>query len=102
MNDHDDEDAAVTMLVFDDTQHRETTLSHLNTLRKGGRFCDVIISVGGHNIPAHRVMLACASTYLFELFDTDEEVVQHQHYVQLENVDYDSFEILVNYVYTSK
>ncbi|KAI0227150.1 influenza virus NS1A binding protein [Lamellibrachia satsuma] len=87
-------------LVFDDTQYRETTLSHLNTLRKGGRFCDVILSVGGHNIPAHRAMLACASIYLFELFDTEEEC--DQHYVQLENVDYDSFEILVNYVYTSK
>ena len=95
-----DDDATQSTLVFDDTQHRETTLSHLNTLRKGGRFCDVIISVGGHNIPAHRAMLACASMYLFELFETEEE--NDQHYVQLENVDYDSFEILVNYVYTSK
>lgn len=87
-------------LIFDDVQHRETTLARLNTLRKGGQFCDVILEVGCREIPAHRAVLACASGYLFELF-SNEEGSKLDHF-KLPGLDFDSFNILVNYAYTSK
>lgn len=55
------------VLVYVDDNHQGATLARLNTLRKGGHLCDVVIEVDGHSIPAHRAVLACASNYLFQV-----------------------------------
>ena len=84
-------------LVFDDNHYQETTLTRLNRLRKAGQFCDVSIEVDGNTVPAHRVILACASKYMFELFKESET-----DYVKVDNIDYHSFCVLLDYAYTSR
>jgi hypothetical protein len=62
--------------------------------------------VGTWEIPAHRVILACCSPYLFELFSTDdggkcseENIITYKLNGGFEK---DSFEQLINYAYTGK
>ena len=74
----------------------------LNTLRRGGEFCDVILDVGGQEIAAHRAVLASASNYLYELFSIDEDKNTPQQHIKLDGWDFDTFSLLINYAYTSK
>ena len=92
--------APAPLLTFDDSAHRAETLCRLNTLRRHGQFCDVVFEVGRHSVPAHRAVLASTSLYLFELLAT--ETTTPLSYVRLDPLDYDSFEILINYAYTSR
>ncbi len=41
----DVEEVADPMLVYHDGKHADSTLARLNTLRKGGEFCDTILEV---------------------------------------------------------
>jgi len=88
----------IEMLVFDDNNYQETTLTRLNRLRKAGQFCDVNVEVDGHTLPAHRVILACASKFMFDLF---KENVNTGH-VKVDNIDFSSFNVLLDYAYTSR
>lgn len=62
------------------------------------------MQIGAHEVNAHRVILACASPYLFELFSKQANAHQldTKHHYKLHNVDYDSFIILLNYIYTAR
>ena len=44
-SDPEEEAIVQEMLVFVDTNHQAATLTRLNTLRKGGHFCDVVLQV---------------------------------------------------------
>ena len=60
--------------------------------------------IEGHEVNAHRAILACASPFLFEMFSTESNAYQldWKHHYKLENVDYDSFIILLNFIYTAR
>ncbi len=62
--------------------------------------------VGKAEIPAHRVILACCSPYLFELFSTDEGGKCSEEniitYKLNGGFEKHSLEHLVNYAYTGK
>ena len=60
--------------------------------------------VEGHEVNAHRAILACASPFLFEMFSTESNAYQldWKHHYKLENTDYDSFIILLNFIYTAR
>ena len=89
-------------LSFDDSVHNVETLARLNTMRKEGHFCDAILEVEGHSILVHRAILASCSKHLFELFSAvDEGRIQKPHF-KLDNMDFNSVNILVNYAYTSR
>ena len=62
--------------------------------------CDVVLQVGRNTFRAHRNVLAVTSGYLMELF-TEDETTGRSHY-KLPNIDFDAFEILINYAYTSR
>jgi len=91
-------------LVYHDVHHKGATMQRLNTLRKGGHFCDVKIKVESKNVDAHKAVLGCSSTFLFELFSTcsEEGSGQQQQHFTLDNIEYDSFNCLVEYAYTSR
>ena len=66
----------------------------------------ISMKVGTWEIPAHRVILACCSPYLFELFSTDdggkcseESIITYKLNGCFEK---DSLEHLINYAYTGK
>lgn len=56
-------------------------------------------------IHAHRAVLASASSYLFELFSTNEDLKRIENIVTYKlngGFDKDALEILVEYAYTAK
>ncbi|KAG8436538.1 hypothetical protein GDO86_007591 [Hymenochirus boettgeri] len=60
-------------LNFEDETFMESSVAKLNALRKSGQFCDVKLQVCGHEMLAHRAVLACCSPFLFEIFNNDND-----------------------------
>lgn len=54
------------MLQLHNPAHPGTLLQRANQMRLSGTLCDVIITVDGHEFPAHRTVLACTSK-MFEI-----------------------------------
>ena len=48
---------------FRSDKHARSTLTELNMIRKHHELCDVMITVGGRKIYAHKVILAACSPY---------------------------------------
>ncbi len=60
--------------------------------------------VQGRELYAQRAILVCASPHFFELCSTEgngQQLDSKHHYV-IPNVDYESFTILLNYIYTAR
>ncbi|KAE8611050.1 hypothetical protein XENTR_v10012317 [Xenopus tropicalis] len=88
-------------LNFEDEQFIESSVAKLNALRKSGQFCDVKLQVCGHEMLAHRAVLACCSPFLFEIFNSDGE--SHGiSLVRFDDLNPDAVEVLLNYAYTSQ
>lgn len=99
--------------VYEDKDHNNFLLEKLNTLRKNKQFCDVILQIGSQQdvceIYGHRAILASASKYFLEIFQTNDPnasaygVSQIQLYKLLSNkYDVDAFNYLLDYIYTSR
>uniref|UniRef100_A0A3Q0S9T8 Influenza virus NS1A binding protein a n=1 Tax=Amphilophus citrinellus TaxID=61819 RepID=A0A3Q0S9T8_AMPCI len=88
-------------LIFEDESFLDSTVAKMNALRKNGQFCDVRLQVCGHELMAHRAVLACCSPYLFEIFNSDIEPHGVSH-VTFEDLDPEAVEILLNYAYTAQ
>uniref|UniRef100_A0A4W4G0L3 BTB domain-containing protein n=1 Tax=Electrophorus electricus TaxID=8005 RepID=A0A4W4G0L3_ELEEL len=88
-------------LIFEDESFLDSTVAKMNALRKSGQFCDVRLQVCGHELMAHRAVLACCSPYLFEIFNSDLEPHGVSH-VKFEDLDPEAVEILLNYAYTAQ
>ncbi|NP_001085246.1 uncharacterized protein LOC432344 [Xenopus laevis] len=88
-------------LNFEDDQFIESSVAKLNALRKSGQFCDVKLQVCGHEMLAHRAVLACCSPFLFEIFNSDGESHGISH-VRFDDLNPEAVEILLNYAYTSQ
>ncbi|GAB1607436.1 influenza virus NS1A-binding protein homolog A isoform X1 [Argonauta hians] len=93
-----DNEGAEKDMVFVDSDHHKDLLSSLNLLQKSGQFCDVKLVVGKHEISAHKAVMAAVSSYFFNLFTSKESVNMYE----LTDVDYDSFQHLLNYAYTGQ
>ncbi|KAG5847399.1 hypothetical protein ANANG_G00125630 [Anguilla anguilla] len=88
-------------LMFEDESFMDSTVAKMNALRKSGQFCDVRLQVCGHELMAHRAVLACCSPFLFEIFNSDTEPHGVSH-VKFEDLNPDAMEILLNYAYTAQ
>ncbi|XP_028823677.1 influenza virus NS1A-binding protein homolog A [Denticeps clupeoides] len=88
-------------LIFEDKTFLDSTVAKMNALRKSGQFCDVRLQVCGHELMAHRAVLACCSPYLFEIFNSDAEPRGVSH-VRFEDLDPAAVEVLLNYAYTAQ
>ncbi|KAJ8409493.1 hypothetical protein AAFF_G00228940 [Aldrovandia affinis] len=88
-------------LMFEDESFLDSTVAKMNALRKSGQFCDVRLQVCGHELMAHRAVLACCSPFLFEIFNSDAEPHGVSH-VKFEDLNPDAVEILLNYAYTAQ
>ncbi|KAJ8384510.1 hypothetical protein AAFF_G00204250 [Aldrovandia affinis] len=88
-------------LMFEDESFLDSTVAKMNALRKSGQFCDVRLQVCGHELTAHRAVLACCSPYLFEIFNSDMDPHGVSH-VKFEDLDPEAVEILLNYAYTAQ
>uniref|UniRef100_A0A8C8TIU3 Influenza virus NS1A binding protein n=1 Tax=Peromyscus maniculatus bairdii TaxID=230844 RepID=A0A8C8TIU3_PERMB len=88
-------------LMFEDENFIESSVAKLNALRKSGQFCDVRLQVCGHEMLAHRAVLACCSPYLFEIFNSDSDPHGVSH-VKLDDLNPEAVEVLLNYAYTAQ
>uniref|UniRef100_A0A3P9M5Q0 Influenza virus NS1A binding protein a n=1 Tax=Oryzias latipes TaxID=8090 RepID=A0A3P9M5Q0_ORYLA len=88
-------------LIFEDENFMDSTVAKMNALRKSGQFCDVRLQVCGHELMAHRAVLACCSPYLFEIFNSDVEAHGVSH-VTFEDLNPEAVEVLLNYAYTAQ
>ncbi|XP_066504688.1 transcriptional regulator Kaiso [Hoplias malabaricus] len=79
-----------------DTQFPLSLLESISEQRNNGLFCDVTIVVQDHKFKAHKTMLSAASTYFRQLFSVAG------HVIELNFIKADIFEIILNYIYTSK
>lgn len=62
----------------------------------------VLLQVCGHELMAHKAVLACCSPYLFEIFNTDSEPQGGVSLVKFDDLNPDAVEILLNYAYTAQ
>ncbi|XP_070399502.1 influenza virus NS1A-binding protein homolog A-like [Nothobranchius furzeri] len=88
-------------LIFEDESFLDSTVAKMNALRKSGQFCDVRLQVCGHELMAHRAVLACCSPYLFEIFNSDIETPGISH-ITFEDLNAEAAEVLLNYAYTAQ
>ncbi|NXW29944.1 NS1BP protein, partial [Phaetusa simplex] len=88
-------------LMFEDENFIESSVAKLNALRKSGQFCDVRLQVCGHEMLAHRAVLACCSPYLFEIFNSDSDSHGISH-VKFDDLNPEAVEVLLNYAYTAQ
>uniref|UniRef100_A0A1A8IZC3 Influenza virus NS1A binding protein n=1 Tax=Nothobranchius kuhntae TaxID=321403 RepID=A0A1A8IZC3_NOTKU len=88
-------------LIFEDESFLDSTVAKMNALRKSGQFCDVRLQVCGHELMAHRAVLACCSPYLFEIFNSDIETPGISH-ITFEDLNAEAVEVLLNYAYTAQ
>ncbi|KAI2667486.1 hypothetical protein H4Q32_003982 [Labeo rohita] len=89
-------------LIFEDESFLDSTVAKMNALRKSGQFCDVRLLVCGHELMAHKAVLACCSPYLFEIFNADSEPQGGVSLVKFDDLNPDAMEILLNYAYTAQ
>ncbi|XP_077081901.1 influenza virus NS1A-binding protein homolog B [Siphateles boraxobius] len=89
-------------LIFEDESFLDSTVAKMNALRKSGQFCDVRLLVCGHELMAHKAVLACCSPCLFEIFNADSEPQGGISLVKFDDLNPDAVEILLNYAYTAQ
>ncbi|OON21649.1 BTB/POZ domain protein [Opisthorchis viverrini] len=73
----------------------------MNTFRKRGQLCDVVIKVGGREFLAHRVVLAATSDYFDAMF-SNGMAESAQLEVELKSISPDIMDALLDYVYTGQ
>ncbi|XP_053212317.1 zinc finger protein 436-like [Panonychus citri] len=72
-------------------------LDNLRSQREEGKFCDIVLNVGGKTFPAHRSVLAASSPYFESIL---KEVKLTKEEITIGWEDADSFEILLEYMYS--
>lgn len=101
MNSPDDVDP-VPNLTHSDEQHEKSLLTSFCALQKNRQFCDARLVVSAHEIHIHRALLASVSSYLFDIFSRKESDPCVYETYKLKDVDYDSFQHVLNYAYTGR
>ncbi len=81
-------------------------ISVLGTLRTKGVLCDVVINVEGRKFKAHKAVLAAGCGYFRTLFSQKDHQSSDggtmEVIIQSRDVNADSFENMLDYVYTGK
>ncbi|XP_072520271.1 transcriptional regulator Kaiso [Salminus brasiliensis] len=84
------------LISVTDTQFPMSLLESVSEQRNNGLFCDVTIIVQDRKFKAHKTMLSASSTYFRQLFSVAGQVIE------LNFIKADIFEIILNYIYSSK
>ncbi|XP_078593128.1 kelch-like protein 24 [Branchiostoma floridae x Branchiostoma japonicum] len=81
--------------------HAGSLLQGLQELRSNNLLTDVTLCVSGKEIPCHRNVLAACSEYFHAMFCNGHHE-NKEHKVDIHGVTPDTFQLLVDYMYTSK
>lgn len=107
-------------LIYRDARQLDSLAKRLNTFRKNRELCDVVLFVNEREILAHKAVLAAVSSALFEMFKGETATSEEQNdltprasgfvsstptsgpsFFEFPHGDYDCFDALVTYAYTS-
>ncbi|XP_002733217.1 kelch-like protein 24 [Saccoglossus kowalevskii] len=91
--------ASVPGFDFTHENHAANLLKGIQDMKFQRKFFDVVICVGEHEFPCHRVVVASCSTYFQALFSHD---LKNQTRVSLHEVDPTSLGLIIEFMYTSK
>ncbi|KAM9321515.1 kelch-like protein 34 [Gastrophryne carolinensis] len=80
--------------------HRGLVFNQYQFLRAHGHLCDVSLVVDGHEFPAHKSMLACASDYFRAMFK-DYTQESKASVVYLKTVSATGLQNVLDFIYTS-
>ncbi|XP_033734838.1 kelch-like protein 20 [Pecten maximus] len=86
-------------MVFHNDVHSSQFLKEMKSLYDDGLLTDVTLSVDGHKLPTHRVVLAAASPYFKAMFTLDLNESRKDE-VELFEIDFESVNQVVSYAYT--
>ena len=89
-----------SVIVVEDSLPKET-MNMLNSMRVRHELCDVVLLANGHEIPAHRVVLAASSPY-FRVMFLSGFVEAKEEKIALKDINPCALEVVVNYLYTSE
>uniref|UniRef100_A0A915DLZ9 BTB domain-containing protein n=1 Tax=Ditylenchus dipsaci TaxID=166011 RepID=A0A915DLZ9_9BILA len=78
-----------------------TSFPNFNELRRAGQLCDVNIDANGCLFKAHRTVLAATIPFFYVMFTTDMSE-SHSETIKLSQVDAETMETILNFVYTGK
>ena len=81
--------------------HQPLVCSKIEELRNTRVLCDVQLNVGNKQIAAHKLLLASAVPYFYSMF-THNLLESRQDTITLKDMDPDSVEAIVDFIYTSK
>jgi len=84
--------------VYKSSSHNSSILTALGELRQEKTFCDVSLIVEDQSFSAHKNILAAASSYLKELFLSDEDTKEFE----IADVTSEGIHIIINYVYSAE
>lgn len=100
----DNEVAELTLKYDTAGVHGSQTLKCLDAMRKERQLCDVILTVEGHELFAHRALLSCHSNYFFELFLTDENETstKKQLYYQIDDLEHAALKLIIQFIYRGR
>lgn len=84
------------LISVEDTEYPASLLKSINEQRNDGLFCDVTIIVQDRKFRAHKTVLSASSTYFRQLFSVAGQVIE------LNFIKADIFEMILNYIYSSK
>lgn len=88
-----------SLLHYSNPSHALSVFAVLNEQRLRGQMCDVVLVVADHRYQAHKSVLAASSEYFQSLFaQMDKDTLKT---VNLDFCEPDSFETVLNYIYTS-
>ncbi|XP_008327014.1 kelch-like protein 41a [Cynoglossus semilaevis] len=74
----------------------------LKELLNENKLVDCFLKVGDRNIPCHRLILAACSPVFREIFFSEDGKEVGQNEVPLENLDPNTMEVIVNYMYSAE
>uniref|UniRef100_A0A7M4EUK6 BTB domain-containing protein n=1 Tax=Crocodylus porosus TaxID=8502 RepID=A0A7M4EUK6_CROPO len=84
---------------FQSANHAEQTFRKMENYLQQKQLCDVLLIVGEHKIPAHRLVLSAVSDYFAAMFTNDVREAKQEE-IKMEGVDPDALKALVHYAYT--
>ncbi len=97
----DNEPPELNLKYENSDHHGIQTLKCLDAMRKERQLCDVILTIEGHELFAHRALLSCHSNYFFELFLADENE-KKQVYYQIDGLEYSSLKSIIQFIYRGR
>ena len=90
-------------LVHRDRYYNRTHLDgeFMNSLRKSGTLCDIILIVEGMEFPVHKIVLAAGSPYFQAMF-TSSFKEKDESRQEIHGISHETFSTILDYIYTSR